>query len=35
MLVSCHQIAGLRFMKDVDVASFMYVGVIKCIKLHF
>jgi hypothetical protein len=35
MLVSCHQIAGQRLMKNVDVASFRYVGVRKCIKIAF
>ena len=29
MLVSCHQVAGQRFMKNVAVASFRYMGVIK------
>jgi hypothetical protein len=35
MLVSCHQIAGQRFMKNVDVASFRYVGVIQCVNIIF
>lgn len=35
MLLSCHQTAGQRFMKNVDVASFRIVGVIKCTKIAF